>query len=163
MLVFIPGPRLREWNTDPFILNWALLGCEWSTSRPGRLNSGERTPCTHSVWGRGVPEPALAFCPSENLTPDRQTDKPSQCTHDCHIPAITWRNIRLNRVTATVKTSSAPEACVEMSYWNAIQGFISCKLVGAEFRVLEVSVWISALKQAILKGIFLSTSAQMLT
>jgi hypothetical protein len=47
-----------------------------------------------------------------------------------------------------------------VSYWNAIQGFISCKLVGAEFLVF---VGISALTQAILTGIFLSISAQMLT
>ena len=130
---------------------------------PRRLNSGERHSVLDQYKAGGVSEAALAFCPPKNLKPDRPADKPSHCTHDCQIPALSWPNMWLNLVTGIVKKSSAPEVCVEMSYWNAIQGFVSCKLVDAEFRVLEVSVGISALTRAILTGIFLSTSVQILT
>jgi hypothetical protein len=30
----------------------ALLGGEWSTSRPGRFTPGERAPCSHWIRGR---------------------------------------------------------------------------------------------------------------
>jgi hypothetical protein len=93
MLVFIPGRHVREWSTVPFILNWALEGCAWYTSRSDRLNSGERTPVFIQYEAGGVPEPALAFCPAENPTPDRPADKPSHSTYDCHIPALSSLNI----------------------------------------------------------------------
>jgi hypothetical protein len=32
-------------------LTSALIGCEWSASRPGRFTPGERSPRTHWIWG----------------------------------------------------------------------------------------------------------------
>jgi hypothetical protein len=34
---------------DPHFLTSALVGGEWSTSRPGRFTPGERTPGTHWI------------------------------------------------------------------------------------------------------------------
>jgi hypothetical protein len=34
---------------DPIFLTLALVGGEWSTSRPGRFTPGERAPGTHSI------------------------------------------------------------------------------------------------------------------
>jgi hypothetical protein len=36
---------------DPLFWTSALVGGEWSTSRPGRFTPGERAPGTHSIGG----------------------------------------------------------------------------------------------------------------
>ena len=80
---------------------------------PADLTPDKEPPVLIQYEAGGVPEPALAFCPAKNLIPDRPADKSSQYTHDCHIPALSWPNTWLNRVTGTVKTSYAPEGRVE--------------------------------------------------
>jgi hypothetical protein len=36
---------------DPHFLDSALVGGDWSTSRPGRITPGERAPDTHWIGG----------------------------------------------------------------------------------------------------------------
>jgi hypothetical protein len=58
---------------------------------PADLNPEKELPVLIQYEAGGIPEPALSFAlpkKKKNLTPDRPADKPSHCTHDCHIPAL---------------------------------------------------------------------------
>jgi hypothetical protein len=48
---------MGEWMyRSTFFLTSALVGGEWSASRPGRFNPGERVPGTHWIEGSADPE-----------------------------------------------------------------------------------------------------------
>jgi hypothetical protein len=58
-------------------LTLALVGGEWSDSRPGRFNSGERAPGTHYGGGWVAPEPVCRTCRRENSWPYRDSNTDS--------------------------------------------------------------------------------------
>jgi hypothetical protein len=88
MLVFVTGRRIRKWSTAPYALNWALEDVSGQLNAPADLTPEKEPPVLIQYEAGGVPEPALALCPAKNLTPDGPANKPSQCTHNCHIPAL---------------------------------------------------------------------------
>jgi hypothetical protein len=45
----VPRRRMGSGCIDPLFLTSALVGGEWSTSRPGRFTPGERVPGTHWI------------------------------------------------------------------------------------------------------------------
>jgi hypothetical protein len=57
------------WGVDVEIhifLTSALVGGEWSASRPGRFTPGERAPGTHWIGGWMTPEPVWTTWRREN-------------------------------------------------------------------------------------------------
>jgi hypothetical protein len=77
-----------------FFLNSALVGGEWSASRPGRFTPGESAPGTHSIGGWVNPKSRSGRC-GENSWPHRDSNSDPSVVQpvanrytDCAIPAL---------------------------------------------------------------------------
>jgi hypothetical protein len=54
-----PWRRMEEWCIDPRFLDSAIVGDEWSASRPGHFTPGERANDTHCIGGLVGPRAGL--------------------------------------------------------------------------------------------------------
>jgi hypothetical protein len=83
-------------DTHVFVIS-ALVGGEWSSSRPGRFTRGERALGTHWIGGWANPRACLDDVQKRNFwTIPGLEIRPSvvqsvvSCYTDCAIPALLW-------------------------------------------------------------------------
>jgi hypothetical protein len=86
-------------RVDVYILTSALVGGEWSVSRFGRFNLGERVPSTH--WKLGGPQIRSGRRGEKKILDSTETRTPTPLVHpvagrytDCAIPTLNMATIQ---------------------------------------------------------------------